>query len=62
MDCFPVSSFGLNFPFTQTSSPLLGGDAKVAFSLWWGCGRGLPLQPSLIHLGDSSAGGPLGWD
>ena len=56
MDCFPVSFFGLNFPFTQTSSPLLGGDAKVAFSLWWG--RGCVAPPaSLIHLGDSSAGG-----
>ena len=44
MDCFPVSSFGQNFPFTQTSSPLLGGDAKVAFSLWWAVGVGSPCS------------------
>lgn len=46
MDCFPVSFFGLNFPFTQTSSPLLGGDAKVAFRLWWG--RGCVAPPAAI--------------
>lgn len=31
-------------PFTQTSSPLLGGDAKVAFSLWWAVGVGSPCS------------------
>lgn len=45
MDYFPVF-LGLNFPFTQTSSPLLGGDAKVAFSLRWG--RGCVAPPAAI--------------